>query len=84
MRRALLLATFVAPLVAFACASQPAAKMCSAEAPPKHEKGPVSIGMCTNDGPPASLDAGTSDAMPGDAPEPTPATDAGASSAVVP
>jgi hypothetical protein len=44
------------------CASKPAPKMCSAEAPPAHEKGPVSIGMCTNDGPPAGAPAASTDA----------------------
>jgi hypothetical protein len=83
MRRALVLATIVGPMVVLACASKPAPKMCSAEAPPKHEKGPVSIGMCTNDGPPIVVDAGA-DAPPDDAPQPASTADAGAKSAVTP
>ena len=83
MRRAHFLATLVAlPLgiLVVACTSKPPPKMCSAEAPPKHEKGPVSIGMCTNDGPPAPVsDAGPTDAAEGGA-EPMPIGDAATAS----
>ena len=75
MRRGILLATSIA----LGCASKPAPKVCSAEAPPSHEKGPVSIGMCTNDGPPPSSDAGASDAIAAEGGE-LPGLDAGPAS----
>lgn len=66
MTRAILLAT----TLALGCTSKPQPKLCSAEAPPAHEKGPVSIGMCTSDGPPpsSSADAGTDASEVGEPP----------------
>jgi hypothetical protein len=47
-----------------ACASRPAPKMCSDEAPPHKEKEPVVIGMCTAGPAPTHDEASPSDAGP--------------------
>ncbi len=46
------------------CAKKPPPRTCSIEAPPKEEKGPLEIGMCTTDAP---SPVGAPDAAPAEA-----------------